>query len=334
MTLIERYKPLFSPDDGGGASPSPPAPASPAPDTAAGTPSPSSPDTKVSGETANEVSQPVDFGESGSFEAFNSQDDLDEIVLPTDTGPREGDGGEAKPAPAAGKEKEPAKAAAAPSPQPQPEAKPPPPASPAESLPLSTPDQILQGLEAEGAAAPLLDWLAGNVYKLSDAERQALDTDAVGAIPRIMSRVHLEATKNTLKLLSSLVPQMIESGVRNITQSQQKGQEALNEFFSAWPSIAREHTPLVDQYAKAYRQMNPKASRKDAIAFVGSAISAQLGLPAPQPGVQPGSNGAAPPARRAAAPPFAPARPGARQISTAVVPDSPWMGLGEDHEED
>jgi hypothetical protein len=186
----------------------------------------------------------------------------------------------------------------------------------------------LQGLEAPESAKALTGWLAQNVYQLSDAEKAALDTDAVGAIPALLARGHLESTKNTLKLISTLVPQMVQAQVAEFNSRQTKSKEALSDFYKAWPSLkSGEHDPLVGQFSKMFRQQNPGATRAEAIKFVGAAISAHLGI-SPSAG-----NGSASPAA-SASPPFAPARPGARQISSIPVDQTPFAGLGQEFDED
>jgi len=182
-------------------------------------------------------------------------------------------------------------------------------------------------------------FLAQNVYSLSEEEKKALDTDAVGAIPGIMARVHLEGTKNVLTLLSTMVPEMIQKGVAKALEGREKGQSALTEFFQAWPGLnQQEHAALVNQYAGAFRQMNPRASRSEAIKFVGAAIHAQLGIPiGSQPQPRANGNGHAPQARvisRRPVPPFAPARPGAREPVSPNQGQSPFEGLGQEFDDE
>lgn len=331
---------MRSPEDGGGSAPAstggaagggggestPGGTASPSSTSSApassGTPSPSIPEggTRVSGEVRDDRPSPnFDFAGLG----------LDEIDIPleTDTGPGLGkaaqEGKEGQPAAPAAKAPEaapPKQEATQPAPETKDQGAPVPAADP------SSPESILRGLEHAETATAIKGWLAQNMYQLSEAEKQALDTDAVGAIPGLLSRVHFEMSKNVISQINALVPKLVESGVQRILQGKERGQSAMNEFFSAWPGLnPKEHGGLVNQFATMYRQSNPKASRADAIKFVGAAIHAHLGI-LPQ---QAKPNGSAPPRVQ----PFAPARPGARTVSSPQVVDQ-WAGLGVDHDEE
>lgn len=199
-----------------------------------------------------------------------------------------------------------------------------------QAAPSSAPDspqEILRNLENPETVKAIRSWLAQNMYSLSEEERTALDTDAVGAIPGLLSRVHLETARNTMSLIQSLVPKMVQEGVQQVLRGQQRAGEAMSEFFAAWPGLnQKEHGALVDQFARMFRSTNPQASRQDAIKFVGAAIHAHLGL-TPQARQANGTQPARPQ-------PFAPARPGARPPASQVVVDDPWSGLDQNYDDD
>lgn len=353
LSILAKYRPVFSPEDGSGAA-SPPgaaAPASSSPDSGGsvgpgGSPpapggeggsSPPSPTPPTSSPLSGEVPN-----EEDPWLSLGSLDDLDVLdvgigsgqVPPPGAAPDAG----APTEPAAGQPAQPAQPAppavspAAPAP-----AQPPPAegATPPQQTDLErgivTPDSILQAMDRPESGSQLVDWLSDNVYKLSDAEKQALDTDAVGAIPRIMSRVHLETTKNSVKLIRDLIPSMVERAIRETTERTTKGREAMDAFFGEFPGLQRNvaNERLVNQFARAFRQMNPTAPRADAIKFVGSSLHAHLGV---SPQTRSAANGAGSPAPKT--PPFAPARPGGRQISSQAVDPSPFSGIGSTYDED
>jgi len=327
---------LAPPDSASGAAPpsgsGSPSPTSPTDSGAGAAPSP----TPVSPSTVEGEVRETD-GLSGSFDALSSFDDLDELPLPPTDGGGEGEEPGAVPPP---DKVAPAPGAPPPPPAPPSPAAPPPPAPTQPGAPdLTTPEGVLRGLENAEAARHMRSFLAQNVYSLSDEEKKALDTDAVGAIPNIMARVHLEGTKNVLTLLTTLVPEMIQRGVAKALEGREKGQSALTAFFQAWPGLnEQEHSALVDQYATAFRNMNPKASRSEAIKFVGAAIHAQLGIPiGSQPPPRANGNGHAPQARivsRRPVPAFAPARPGAREPVSPTAGQSPFDGLGQEFDDE
>lgn len=346
---------------GGGGSQTSPAPAASAsaqptsPTPSAGASSPPSPaqsadgsGTTVSGEVpdggppAEAGAKP--FGDELDFNALNSVndlDDFDEIEVPPAPKTVQEPAGQQPPAQAQTEQpKPPEQPKAPPAAEGAPQAQSQEGAASEPIAPANSPEGILQGLEHAETAQQLRGWLAQNVYALSEAERQALDTDAVGAIPSIMARVHLESTKNTLKLLSTLVPDLIGQGVTKALGQKAKGEEALNEFFSAWPGLKRtgEQVKLVNQYARMYRQMNPTAPRAEAIKWVGAALHAHLGI-APQQQQQPqgqsqGQQASRVVSRTPIAPAFAPARPGARPVASALPPEpGQFDGLGMDFED-
>lgn len=332
-TLVQRYRPLWdgtndggaggspdassTPPSGGAAAPapgvassSPPAPAASSPPVAATPGTPSVPD---------DVSPPAD-----AFAGMDG-DDLDLVEIPEgDTGPQPDDGVKPPVVPLVAPV-----VAAVPPVQPPTPVQPPvqpvavAPAAPQQGLPpASEIAEIVQGLETHGKA--LAGHIATTTFALSKEEADALEVNAVGEIPKLMARVHLEASKNTLRQIETFVPKIVESLVNKILQTRTASTEALADFYKAWPGLSSDkHQKLVDQYAKVFRATNPQATRKDAIAFVGAAIHAQLGLPVQV--AAPGSNGQTPP-------PFAPARPGARQVSTLPVDDL-FGGLGQNLDE-
>lgn len=259
-------------------------------------------------------------------------DDLDVVEIPADTGlPADGAivDSQAKEQPKAPVVQDakapvppvpavvPPKVEATPAPQPPKE-------TPAATAPPpSEIDSIVEGLTTNAKA--LQEHLAANVYSLTAEEKVALDTDAVAAIPGIMARVHMEGAKSTLKQIQAFVPKMVEAAFERLTQTKEKGKEATDEFYKAFPKLeASKHAADVDLFAKAFRSLNPKASRQEAIQFVGNAIHAKFGIPT---GPVPAPNGGL-----QTPPPFAPARPGARQMNSQVVDDA-FGGLGADHEE-
>jgi hypothetical protein len=168
------------------------------------------------------------------------------------------------------------------------------------------------------------NWASQNLFALSKEEQEALETDAVGAIPKLMGRVYSLSLQATANLIKSFVPDMINQGVQSTNARNAKANEALNEFYAANQHLnPQQHGALVDKWAKAFRAANPTASRADAIKFVGNAVSSELGIQA-----APGGNGAAP--RRAA--PFAPARPGTRVQQPAPQHD-PYEGMDMEYDQ-
>lgn len=175
----------------------------------------------------------------------------------------------------------------------------------------------------------IIDALATGKFQLSPADVQALEVDAVGVLPKIMARVYFEATVNGITQMANMVPRMVESVVsERILESQ-----AETDFHTAWPNIDRNNSQqmqAVNHFANSYRQMNPGASKEDAIKFVGMAVTQMFNLQQPQRAAagQPPRGGTPP---RRTPPPFTPAQGGRAQppAGTPPLPADPFAGLGE-----
>lgn len=287
-----------------GESGSTPAPSGGAPPS--GTPAPSGDTAVVSPEGGDQFSS---FGD----------DDLDSIDLGTGTDPSPEPApavtpaAPAKPAPAVAAPAKPEAAPVVPAPAPAPKE--------ASAPPPSELDSLVQSLD--GNAAALTDWLSQNAFALTKEEADAFELDAVASVPKLMARVAVNSMKSTMNIVKNLVPQMIAKEVAKITSTQTKAKEAIGEFYSSNPHLnEKDHGELVTKWANAYRAANPKASRKDAIDYVGRAVSFEAGI-------APGTKVAA----VVAPAPFQPARPGGRQPIATTTEVNPFAGLGSDHDE-
>ena len=182
-------------------------------------------------------------------------------------------------------------------------------------------NMVLQNRDA------ILGELANKRFALSPAEREELETNAVGAIPKIMARVYFDAYTSAMHYLNQNVPTMISSHIAEA----QKDTEAESSFYEAWPGIDKsKYADDVLSFATTYRQLNPKASLQDAIRFTGSAIVAKYGLQNASRAAQaavPGKNS------RGRGAPFAPAAGGRTTVAPVVDNGNPWDGLGMNFDE-
>lgn len=261
-------------------------------------------------------------GESSSASAFEGLDGIDDDFDSVDLGDvSTADGAGATPptpaAPAA--QAEPPAATPAPG---TPPATPPAAAAPAapaqdgSSTPRSPLEEAIEGFKTNNTA--LADWAAQNLFALSPADVEALETDAAATIPKLMGRLYAQMLPAAANLIRNFVPQMVQSGVQSHTASATKSQEALNEFYAANPHLNQAaHGAAVEKWAKAFRTANPKASRKDAIAYVGRAVSFEFGI---NPNAL---------ARQSAAQPFAPAHSGGH-VPQPRPESTPFDGMEDD----
>lgn len=194
----------------------------------------------------------------------------------------------------------------------------PPPAATPSATPVDQLSATIEGFKANAAA--LSAHAAQTLFKLSEEDATALATNAEEVIPRLMGQVYTQSIAAAGNLMRNFLPQMIEEAMSQNVVRSERSKEALNEFYSSNSDLnEKDHGQLVAKWAKTFRTANPSAPRKDAIAFVGRAIRAELGLP---------PLGAPPAARQAA---FAPARPGGRTPPPPQEND-PYAGLGLDFE--
>jgi|SRR6516162_1465590 hypothetical protein len=303
-------------DEGSGGAAAPAAPAEAAPAETGG----------VSG-APTEVPSTDDSHDA--FDGFESND-YDSVEL----GPAETPTGDEPgvvpptPAPAApeGEPKAPATAAPPAAPQAPPAPPTAPAAAPTENVPQPPRSQLettMEGLRTAANQTALADWAAGNLFKLSEEDVATLDNNAGDIIPKLMGRVYTRAMESAVNLIKNLVPEMVNSGISTQQARTQRASEALNEFYQANPHLsADQHGAAVDRWARSFRAMNPNASRADAIAFVGKAVSAEFGI-------WPQTNGSGAPAGRKP-PPFAPARQGGRAPTAARGPHDPYAGMEDD----
>ena len=332
----DRYLPVFqapeapsSPPSDSGASAAPASAPSETPSTAPSSPSqPQTPSSETS--SSNE-------GADSSFEFMFSpegNDPLGAFGLSPPAEPKP----EVKPAPPA--------PAAAPKPEataPQPAAATPA-ATPAQSEATSPAPQVAPNLDPfdPGHLAQhlvqnqeqVVQYVADNLFKLSDKDVEALESDVVGTIPKLLARSFVAAQQNLLMQMSRIIPTMIQ---RQGEVTKAHG-EAVNEFYTRWADIGKmkdqrvtvgdKQVPvsdLVTQYAVVYRQMHPQASRQDVIEAVGPMVmmAAKIvpgAVPAapqvrPSPMVPTGASGRPPQPS-----PFVPAGPSAGGASSATAP--------------
>lgn len=145
-------------------------------------------------------------------------------------------------------------------------------------------------VEHEAAA---IEHTAQSLFTLSNEEVEALETDVVGTIPKLLAKVAVKVQQQQLAQLSRIVPMMIERHAR-VTQRHTANED---KFYQAWPGLDRsKHGDVVRKYGAVYRAMNPQATLDKMIADLGPMVMMAAGV---QPGqsVQPSrqGNGAVPP---------------------------------------
>jgi len=303
--MISDLYPRILCDDGtsaGAASGGSPAPAPTSPPGEAGAGAESTPQ-QIPSSIQEDTSAP-----STGQEFEGMEDDFDSIDLglpPTD------DGSGGRQAPQAPTAQQPATVAPAAPQQAAPQGQQ---AGNVSSAQRSQLDTALEGFKSN--YADLATWASQNLFALSKEDAEGLETNPVEMIPKLMGRIYVSSLQAATNLIKNFVPEMVQSGVGTQQQRAAKAADALNEFYASNPHLnAQTHGAAVDKWARAFRAANPQASRSEAIAFVGRAVSAEFGS-------------AGMPAQRAA--PFAPARPGATAPRVPQGAHDPYAGMEDD----
>lgn len=219
----------------------------------------------------------------------------------------------------------------------------PPPAAPVEAPPVQP--QVAQPGPTPAAAepqAPGLDsydpaalsnhlaaneeaavqFTAENMFKLSPQEVEALETNMVEAVPRLMAKAFVKSQLNALSQMARIVPAMIQRQTAVLKQN------ADNEakFYARWPDVkAEKHGDLVRKYAAVYRQMHPQTSLEQMVEDLGPMVMMAARVVPQMPTGAAGGQAANPVGRPAAPangrspppPPFVPAGAGATNASRA-----------------
>lgn len=185
------------------------------------------------------------------------------------------------------------------------------------------PAQLVQALVANEAA--LTETLARQVFALSPQETEALETNVVEAIPRLMARVLMQAQKSALTQMAQMLPVIIQRHgmVMQVADSNE------SQFYAAVPGLNKaQHGRTVYQYATMFRRMHPQATLQDMIRYVGpmvqSVVGVTPGLTAPAPGRAPTTqgNGRSPPPS-----PFVPAGGRGPASPAAGAEVDPWSAV-------
>ena len=167
-------------------------------------------------------------------------------------------------------------------------------------LDASDPASIAHHLNLHKDAA--IAHIAEHMFKLSPEDVEALETDTVGTIPKLLSRTFVEMQSVMLGQMARLVPQIVQ---RHGTATAANA-EAERAFYSMWPGLDQsKHGDLVRRYAVTYRQMHPQATREQMFSDLGpivmmaarvapTAPSVQRNSPKPSPFVPAGGGVAEP----------------------------------------
>lgn len=167
-----------------------------------------------------------------------------------------------------------------------------PPAAPAVLPP--TPQQLADKKAVELAKLEQL-------YALSDEDSAAMFAEPDKVLPKLLAKMHQQAAQSVLDSMQTTVPQIVQTA----EAATRVETEARQAFFSVNEDLMKpEYEAAVLKIGAMYRQVNPKASKVEAIQKIGELARVALNLPAKVAGV------AQAPVAKPANVPFTPSRGG------------------------
>lgn len=157
--------------------------------------------------------------------------------------------------------------------------------------------------------------------------KDQLETDEVAALPKILPALAAKVHQAVLGAALAEVSRYIPQAIAQFNQVSQVETQAKDTFYTRWPDL-KEHEPMVLQAGAMYRQLNPNATREQALEGVGAMVYAAMGKPvaaaAPAASGTPAAAATPSPARTPATAAFRPAGTGG-----GAAPATPPKGGNE-----
>jgi hypothetical protein len=194
-----------------------------------------------------------------------------------------------------------------------------PPAAPPAALDPYDPAALAGHLAASEAAA--IEFVAKEMFQLSDSEREALEQDVIGTVPKLLARVFVKSQQNVLNQLGRIIPTMIQRH----TEAMRANDMGVERFYARWKDLDRsKHNEIATKYATVYRHMHPNATLEQMIEDLGPMVmmAARVVPSTGAPAVAMGQAAGEPPGQRpgVAAAPQPPAPNGRRPPPSPFTP--------------
>lgn len=159
--------------------------------------------------------------------------------------------------------------------------------------------------------------LANTTFKLSQEDVEALETDTVGTIPKLLARAHVKAQHAILTQMGRLIPVLIQRQTAAI----QRNEQSLDKFFARWPDLDKlQHRDVVMKHASEFRRLHPTATFDEMQETLGPIVMMAAKVTPKAQSAAPKVNGASPPQQQ----PFVPAPPGTPVATPSVVESQSW----------
>lgn len=118
--------------------------------------------------------------------------------------------------------------------------------------------------------------LEEQVYKLSEKEQEELRDNVEVAVPKLLSRMHVNVVQNMLATIAQQLPGV----VGGLIQARTRSRDREDTFYQRWPQLDRaQHGETVKQLARSFMHANPTADFETAVRMVGAQALVALNLP-------------------------------------------------------
>lgn len=187
------------------------------------------------------------------------------------------------------------------------------------------PQKTQAEVEAEAAASyAQYELQLTTHYKIPDDLAAKLETEPEVVLPTLAARMHIAVVNEVMARVQRDMP----AAFHQMQTYNTREEAAKNEFYGRWPEL-KGHETEVFKAGAIYRQLNPSASKEQALEGVGQMCKVALGMAlAPAPGA---IESPAPIVRTApAAPAFRPASPGGSGGAPAPKETNPFTNMADD----
>lgn len=162
-------------------------------------------------------------------------------------------------------------------------------------------------------------------YAMDEEMAQAFQTEPELVLPKMAAKMHMDITRDVMAGVQAIFPQLLQQ----INSQQSLESQSRNEFFSVNSDLNKpEYEDAIQKVGQMFRQVNPKASKAEAIERIGVLTRSALGLPPLQ--TTPAEQQKAQPKPLAAVRPFTPARGGG--AAPAVKTQNVWEEFASDED--
>ena len=167
-------------------------------------------------------------------------------------------------------------------------------------------------------------------YQLSDEDAKTALLEPEKVLPRMAANLHARVLQEVVQQVQLAMPTMLQQ----FTSQSSVEAKAASDFYGQWPGLNKpEYKDAIMTAGKMYRQLNPKADAKTAIAAIGKLVCSTLDLDA----TVIGAKGSPAPAKAGGGKTFKPAQStGGARAQPRAAPKKPddsqpdWGDLAKD----